>query len=201
MRRAITAAVVLLATSALLSAAMAAAGAAVAPDRLAAARATRAAPPNAVYMGDYTMSNEAASRCLDADTTMGGVDGNKVQIWDCNNQGQQDWQFWETSSGSGVYYIVNAKYQKCLDMDLNTFPSDGTRVQLWDCNYQKQQLWYLPFFDTSSRTIGWHQFYANAATRYVLDADNSHGLINGSKAQLWENLSGANQFWHVWPFG
>jgi hypothetical protein len=158
--------------------------------------------PGAVWQGEYTIANEAASKCLDADATAGGVNGNKIQIWDCNVQAQQSWTFWETSPGSQVFYITNARYpSKCLDMDLNTFPSDGTKVQLWDCNYQKQQLFYLPWMDASGRTLGFHQFTANAATRFVLDADNSHGLANGSKVQLWENLSGKNQFWHIWPSG
>jgi hypothetical protein len=188
---------------ALMGLAAPAAGAAVTP--MAKTATSAPAAPNSVFEGDYGITNEAfgpgsTRRCLDADTTQGGVNGNKVQIWDCNALIQQDWHFYETGPGSEVFYIVSVKYGKCLDQDLNTLGTNGTRVQLWDCNYQKQQLWYLPWFTGGSPNVGFHQFYANAATRFVLDADSSHGLGNGSVAQLWQNLGGQNQFWavHLW---
>ena len=164
-----------------------------------------AAPLSSVYWGDYTITNEAIGpgsvrRCLDTDTTQGGGNGNKIQIWGCNDLPQQDWHFYETAPGSQVFYIVSVKYNRCLDQDLNTLPRNGTRVQLWDCNYQQQQLWYLPWWTTSSHTLGFHDFYANAARGSVLDADSSHGLGNGSVVQIWQNLGGQNQFWHVFPW-
>jgi len=44
---------------------------------------------------------------------------------------------------------------------------------------------------SGSAILGFHEFYANAATRFVLDADSSHGLGNGSVVQLWQNLGDA----------
>ncbi len=169
--------------------------------RAATSSAPALAPSATVWFGEFTISNEASHRCLDADTTMGGVNGNKVQIWDCNLMIQQDWNFWETSSGSNVYYIVSQKYGKCLDQDLNTLPRNGTKVQLWDCNYQKQQLWYLPWMASGNRTSSWYQFFASSAHGSVLDADNSHGNANGSQVQLWQNLNGSNQYWHIGTVG
>jgi hypothetical protein len=188
---------------ALMGLAAPAAGAAVTP--MAKAATSARAAPSSVYWGDFTITNEAfgpgsARRCLDTDITQGGVNGNKVQIWDCNDTPQQDWRIYETAPGSFVFYIINVKYNKCLDQDLNTLPRNGTRVQLWDCNYQQQQLWYLPWWVSGSETLGFHEYYANAARGSVLDADSSHGLGNGSVVQLWQNLGGQNQFWHIWPF-
>jgi hypothetical protein len=156
-----------------------------------------------VYWGDFTVTNEAARRCLDADTTENGIDGNKVQVWDCNNEPQQTWSLFETSYGSHVFFLVNVKYWKCLDGDLNTLPDNGTWVQLWGCNSRPQQEWQMPRWDYSNGYpwLGWHQLYVNPYRWAVLDADSRYGLGNGSKVQVWQNLNGPNQYWHLWPWG
>jgi len=161
-------------------------------------RASMAAPSSAVWINEFTISNKASHKCLDADTTTGGAN---VQIWDCNLMTQQDWNVWETAPGSNVYYIVNQKYNKCLDQDLNTLPKNGTRIQLWGCNYQKQQLWYLPWMASGNRTSSWYQFFLSSAHGSVLDAANNYGNANGSPVQVWQNLNGSNQYWHIFTVG
>jgi hypothetical protein len=156
--------------------------------------------PSAIDEGAYTITNKASRKCVDADTNGGGANGTRVQLWDCNSLNQQAWRFWRTSPGSMVFYIENLKYGKCLDMDLNTFPANGTRVQLWDCNHQAQQLWSLSDFNNYGMQLRWDPFYTAYSTS-VMDADNSHGLGNGSRIQLWQNVFGDNQLWKIWPWG
>jgi hypothetical protein len=37
------------------------------------------------------------------------------------------------------------------------------------------------------------------APSYWLDADSTHGYVNGTKVQVWLNNGHDNQLWHSWP--
>jgi hypothetical protein len=158
-----------------------------------------AVPPGWYYDGPITLAVNISGRCLDADTTEGGVNGNKVQIWDCNDETQQWWSAYEEGS-SGVFVFVNVKYNKCLDQDTNTYARDGGKVQLWDCNWLVQQQWTYtpPSFPSST---GWYPVRMNGAPGVVLDADANGGYVNGTKVQVYRFLNRGNQEWHSWPAG
>jgi hypothetical protein len=160
-------------------------------------------PPPAGWTdyGPVTLSVEASHKCLDADTTGGGVNGNKVQIWDCNNMNQQWWWVYK-SNATGAYAFVNGKYSKCLDQDTNTYARNGGKVQLWDCNFYSQQQWIFdpppaPFPSTTS----WYLLRMQGAHSYCVDADSTHGYANGTKVQVWFCNGNDNQKWHSWPAG
>ncbi|MDB5186034.1 MAG: putative secreted hydrolase [Candidatus Saccharibacteria bacterium] len=60
--------------------------------------------------------------------------GNKIQLWDCNDNGGQQWR-WEDDAT-----IRNQGY--CLDVQWSGKRA-GTPVQLWDCNGTEAQRWVL----------------------------------------------------------
>jgi hypothetical protein len=157
-------------------------------------------PPDAVAVGPWWFENQAGKlsslECLDADTSMGGVNGNKVQVWQCNWQSQQHWQLYRaTSWGSGWYYIVNERYQKCLDADIgHGLVTNGTKVQLWTCTGGYNQVWYIG----SLNIVFLSKVYYNPNNGLCLDADSSQGLPrNGARVQTWHDLGNGqlNQWW------
>jgi len=159
-------------------------------------------PVGAPFLGHVQISNNwgvpKIGKCLDAAMEGGGVNGNKVQIWDCNTSPVQEWDIYQNVA-TGAYYLVNSRFNKCLDADLNSIGRDGTKVQLWACTGQENQQWY----PAVAWAIFWQHIYSQsplAGTSNALDADTGGGLVNGAKVQLWHSWGGDNQVWsmHVW---
>jgi len=73
------------------------------------------------------------TQCLDADSNHWGQNGDNVQLWACNNHGEQSWT-------RGTSHIVNADGQ-CLDADSSHWGQNGDNVQLWACNNHGEQNW------------------------------------------------------------
>jgi hypothetical protein len=120
-------------------------------------------------------------RCIDADINDRGRNGNRIHLWKCNGDSQQ--QFRLENDGR----IRSMKYRnQCLDADLNTIGRNGTVVQLWECNGTPQQTWIL----TSSGQI------RNAARNQCLDADLNTIRRNGTVVQLWECNRSPQQTWY-----
>jgi non-reducing end alpha-L-arabinofuranosidase len=71
-------------------------------------------------------SLETLGRCLDIDGD-GTAVGTKVELWDCNGVGGQDWQ--QQSNGS----LLNPQSGLCLD-DPNANTTSGTQLQIYTCN-------------------------------------------------------------------
>ena len=71
-------------------------------------------------------SLETLGRCLDIDGN-GTAAGTKVELWDCNGIGGQDWV--QQSDGS----LLNPQSGLCLD-DPSGNTADGTQLQIWTCN-------------------------------------------------------------------
>jgi hypothetical protein len=55
------------------------------------------------------------------------TNGNKIQIWDCNNNKNQMWYF------DGLYIRSGINDQKCLDVPGSDY-TNGNKLDLWDCN-------------------------------------------------------------------
>lgn len=104
-----------------------------------------------------------------------------------------------------VAELVSDQYGKCVDANNagSTAGQNGDKVQLWGCfndiaNHPNQ--WWLPAQTTSGYTelVNW-QF------GLCLDADNSHGFVNGAKVQLWgcfnDSTNHPNQWWNYGPAG
>ena len=64
-------------------------------------------------------------RCLDV-ANASTANGTKVQLWDCNGSGAQNW----VQEGNR---LRNPNSNKCLDSPGGS-TADGARLQIWDCN-------------------------------------------------------------------
>ena len=67
----------------------------------------------------------------------GTANGTRVQLWDCNGTGAQQWR-WRNQNR-----LLNPQSGRCLDVTGGS-TADGTRLQIWDCNSAAAQAWYLP---------------------------------------------------------
>ncbi|KAF9266440.1 carbohydrate-binding module family 13 protein [Marasmius fiardii PR-910] len=81
-----------------------------------------------------------SDKCLDV-TGGNNVNGVKMQIWTCSNNGSPNQQFWYT----GDLHLAWTNHGKCLDLP-NGDLSDGTRPQMWDCyNWNDNQYWNVGY--------------------------------------------------------
>jgi len=64
------------------------------------------------------------------------VNGVKVQLYDCNGTGAQQWRVQGAS-------LVNPESGRCLD-DPGSTLTNGTQLQIWECNNTNAQHWALP---------------------------------------------------------
>ena len=80
-------------------------------------------------------SLETLGRCLDI-IGNGTANGTKVELWDCNNVGGQNWQ--QQANGS----LLNPQSGRCLDSPSGV-TLNGTRLQIWDCNATAAQKFTL----------------------------------------------------------
>jgi hypothetical protein len=120
------------------------------------------------------------SQCLDANSNQWGQNGDNVQLWACNNNGEQLW----TVSGA---HIVNEDGQ-CLDANSNQWGQNGDNVQLWGCNSNGEQSWSLQL--QTGHIVN--------ADGQCLDANSNQWGQNGDNVQLWACNSNGEQ---IWPQG
>jgi hypothetical protein len=80
-------------------------------------------------------SLQTLGRCLDivGNATAAGT---KVQLWDCNGIGGQNWV--QQADGS----LLNPQSGRCLDSPSGA-TANGTRLQIWDCNGSAAQKFAL----------------------------------------------------------
>jgi hypothetical protein len=135
----------------------------------------------------YHIAN-ADGQCLDADSNHWGQNGDIVQLWSCNNHGEQLWTVNDWGAWWGPH-IENYDGQ-CLDADSNTFPANGTKIQLWSCNGNPEQGWDPPGIDDDPQEITNTQ-----SSDYCLDADSNYWGQNGDKVQVWVCNDHPEQNW------
>ena len=149
--------------------------------RLAAASVTLAAtglalaltlPASAAAAGPIT---GPAGKCLDV-AAAGTANGTKVQLYDCNGTGAQQW----TVAGDGTIRVLG----KCLDV-AGGVNANGTKAQLWDCIGNGHQQWT---YDVASRHV------VNPETGRCLDA-TGQSSANGTPIQIWACNTQTNQQW------
>jgi len=85
---------------------------------------------------------QTLGRCMDV-TSGGTTNGTKVQLYDCNNTGSQQWV--AQANGS----LLNPQSGRCLD-DPSGSTTNGARLQIWDCNGTGAQTWTSALFTGSS---------------------------------------------------
>jgi non-reducing end alpha-L-arabinofuranosidase len=103
-----------------------------------------------------------------------------------------------------VTNIANGQSGRCLDAPTQRLGVNGNKIQLWDClggdlNAHGNQFW-IPVFTTQGYTE-----VVNFASGLCLDADNSHGFVNGARVQEWacfdDSVNHPNQWWNYGPAG
>jgi len=119
------------------------------------------------------------STCLDANSNDYPSDGDAVQLWSCNGNGEQQWQV--TSAGQ----LENAQTGMCLDANSNDYPNSGDNIQLWSCNGNGEQQWHF----TSAGQL------ENAQTGMCLDANSNDYPSDGDNIQLWSCNTNPEQEW------
>ena len=73
----------------------------------------------------------ASGLCLDVHAGI-NQNGNRVQVWSCNGQWQQQW----TPLANGSLHSAGGL---CLDVHAEDQFNNGARVQVWQCNGSQQQ--------------------------------------------------------------
>jgi hypothetical protein len=115
-----------------------------------------------------------SGKCLD-DYTGSATSGTKVDIWDCNTTGAQQWTF------TGGTLQVNGK---CLDVTA-AGTANGSPVEIWDCNNGANQQW-----EPRNGTL------VNPVSGRCLD-DPALSTTNGTQVDIWDCDGGANQQWKL----
>jgi hypothetical protein len=113
------------------------------------------------------------AKCVDDDTGS-TADGTKVQMWDCNGTGAQNW----TPQSDGTIRLGG----KCMDIT-HASTADGALVELWDCNGGGNQQW---------QPVG--GALVNPVSGKCLD-DPGSTTANGTQLEIWTCNGGANQQW------
>jgi beta-glucanase (GH16 family) len=115
-----------------------------------------------------------SGRCIDIPSA-NPADGARLQTYDCNGSGAQQWTF----AGDGTVRAMG----KCMDAAA-AGTANGTAVQLSTCNGSgAQQFVFSDAGDLVSR----------AANRCVDVVDGNAG--NGARLQLWDCTGNSNQKW------
>ncbi|MEU9098432.1 arabinofuranosidase catalytic domain-containing protein [Streptomyces sp. NPDC048361] len=85
------------------------------------------------HLADGTL--RTLGRCLDINGN-GTAGGTKVELWDCNGVGGQNW----VARSDGSFF--NPQSGRCLDSPSGA-TANGTRLQIWDCNGSGAQKFQL----------------------------------------------------------
>lgn len=118
--------------------------------------------------------------CLD-NNGFSSVNGNKIDVWQCNGSAAQTW----TVSGNYTHQIMNNG--KCLSVAGNG-TVDGTAITLYSCNGSSGQQWSLTSGGTPTTLVNPH-------SGKCLD-DRGFSTTNGTQAEIYTCNGGANQLWY-----
>ncbi|MEV1202244.1 glycoside hydrolase family 11 protein [Microbispora rosea] len=130
-------------------------------------------PSNPPSGGGGQLKNNGSGRCLDVPNASTS-DGTQVQLWDCNGQSNQQWDY---TSAQELRVYGN----KCLDA---AGTGNGAKVQIYSCWGGDNQKWRL----NSDGTI------VGVQSNLCLDAVGQ-GTSNGTQIQLYSCWGGNNQKW------
>ena len=143
--------------------------------------------------GPWYLVNRANGRCLDVPAQSGGVNGSRMQLWDCYPPSQTNQMWWRRWRSSNTFELISVASRRCLDAPAQSGGADGTPMQLWDCYppNQTNQMWRM-----LSTPTGWH--LQNVKFAKVLDAEAGGLNRNGTKIQLWYlRTANTNQGWEL----
>jgi hypothetical protein len=157
-----------------------------------------ASPASTTWYGYELLNLEKSTinpLCLDAQSSgsLAGKDGDKVQLWTCNETNNQVWipVNWEYN-GDNWSVMVNDQYQSmCLNAVDAGGLANGRHVQLWNCDVGGfNQIWNFGAFENGN-TKG---LYLDNSSPFVLDAQSQH-IGDGDQVQIWQPDGLLNQQW------
>ncbi|MGW7824411.1 LamG-like jellyroll fold domain-containing protein [Streptomyces puniciscabiei] len=137
--------------------------------------------PSSFPLTSGLTASDGSSLCAD-DSHSATQNGNKIQIWGCNNTLAQSW----TPAADGSIRVLG----KCLDVT-HSGTTDGTPIDLWTCNGTGAQQW----------TSGSNHSLVNPESGKCLDDPSSSTTpgtqlqlhtCNGTGAQNWSSSAPAN---------
>jgi hypothetical protein len=119
-------------------------------------------------------------KCLD-DTGNSAANGTKIQIYTCNGEATQNWEFAPDGfpGAPGVVLI----HGKCLDI-VAQGTVNGSKIQLWSCTGAANQQWYMGGFGV----------LVNPVSGKCLD-DTGLSTTNGTQVQIYTCTGASNQTW------
>ena len=110
--------------------------------------------------------------------------GANVDLWTCNGNPWQNWQF--NDLHNGFFTVVSQNSGLCLDVT-GASKSNGANVEQWTCNGGTNQAW-------SWTANGSFHTMKNQNSGLCLDVA-AHGTADGTNIQQWACSGGANQNW------
>jgi hypothetical protein len=136
---------------------------------------------SATVVGSATPTGEViagddSAECMDVNTGS-STPGTKVQMWDCNGNGNS--QQWTLESNGTIG--INGQ---CLDITGGNY-ANGTDIEEWTCNGGANQQW-----------IAVNGELVNPASGSCLD-DPGFNTTEGTQLDLWTCNGGSNQQWSV----
>ncbi|HEV2637085.1 MAG TPA: lectin [Actinocrinis sp.] len=134
-----------------------------------------AMPPGPPVSATGPVTSGVAGKCVD-DNTGSNTNGNKIQIWSCNNSAAQS----VTATAAGTLQILG----KCVDIT-GAGTANGTLVELWDCNGGANQQW-----KAQNGTL------VNPVSGRCLD-DPGGSTTDGTQLVIWDCNGGTNQKWTI----
>ncbi|MFI5909967.1 ricin-type beta-trefoil lectin domain protein [Dactylosporangium sp. NPDC051541] len=124
--------------------------------------------------GGNALRGTESGRCIDIPGA-NPADGVRLQVYDCNGTGAQQW----TIGSDGTVRALG----KCMDAAA-AGTANGTAIQLYTCNGTNAQKF----------TLSAAGDLVNIAANRCVDVAG-HGTANGSQLQLWDCTGAANQKW------
>ncbi|MEE4540630.1 GH92 family glycosyl hydrolase [Streptomyces sp. V4-01] len=140
--------------------------------------ATGSQAPGGTGGGTGAVVSANGGKCLD-DNTGSSTNGNKIQIWTCNNSAAQQ----VTVASDGTLQVLG----KCVEVTGNGGTANGTLIELWDCNGGNNQKWT---YTSSTGAL------VNPQSGRCLDVPNA-STTDGSQLEIWDCNGGTNQKWTV----
>ncbi|MEU8935160.1 lectin [Streptomyces sp. NPDC048409] len=135
-------------------------------------------PPGPPVGSTGLVTTDNGGKCLD-DNAGSNTNGNKIQIWACNNSTAQQ----VTKGADGTLQMLG----KCVEVTGNGGTANGTLIELWDCNGGNNQKWT---YNPSSKVL------VNPQSGRCLDVPNA-STTDGTQLEIWDCNGGNNQRWNL----
>ncbi|WP_371628514.1 lectin [Streptomyces sp. NBC_00341] len=137
-----------------------------------------AKPPGPPVAPSGAVKSAVGDKCLDDDSGS-AANGNKIQLWTCND-----------STAQRVTVAVDGSLQvlgKCVEITGNGGAANGTLVELWDCNGGNNQKWS---YTASTGAL------VNPQSGRCLDVPDA-STADGTQLEIWDCHGGNNQKWSL----